>query len=103
MQVNSAVPGDVARAEGAPRSGAAAPAGTAGAAGPPAGGGIRTDHLDLSAEARIFSANQAVNATIESLDPRRADAIRANILNGAYDSVETAQRVARAILQSGDL
>lgn len=37
------------------------------------------------------------------LDPQRADQIRSSILSGAYNSLEMADHVARAVIRSGDL
>ncbi len=37
------------------------------------------------------------------LDSRRAGQIRSSMLSGAYNSVEMADQVARAVIRSGDL
>jgi hypothetical protein len=38
-----------------------------------------------------------------SLDPSRASHIRDRVLNGAYDTLEVVDAVARRLLDSGDL
>lgn len=50
----------------------------------------------------LASQGKAAESTT-SLDSRRADQIRSNILSGAYNSLETADQVARALVRSGDL
>lgn len=37
------------------------------------------------------------------LDPHRVDQIRSSILSGAYNSLDMADQVARAVIRSGDL
>ena len=44
-----------------------------------------------------------VHLTYDVLDPARAARIRGRILNGAYDTLEVVDAVARRLLDSGDL
>lgn len=59
----------------------------------------RTDSVQISPEARAMAAK----AEGGTLSPERVAEIRQKILQGAYDSTEVLQTVARRILGSGDL
>jgi anti-sigma28 factor (negative regulator of flagellin synthesis) len=67
----------------------------------PAAKATPRDSVQISAEGRARAAESVAEAP--GLSPERAEAIRAKILEGAYNTVEMADEVARRILQSGDL
>lgn len=68
---------------------------TATAAGTP----IRTDKVSISAIGKAMAANESA----EELDNERLGEIRRRISDGTYDSLEAVDRLARTILDSGDL
>jgi negative regulator of flagellin synthesis FlgM len=61
------------------------------------------DAVQIS-DAGFALAGDATTAPVaSSLDPARADQIRSKVLSGAYNSLEMADQVARAVIRSGDL
>lgn len=63
----------------------------------------RTDAVQISDAGLALSGDPASAPVASSLDPARADQIRSKILSGAYNSLEMADQVARAVIRSGDL
>ena len=61
------------------------------------------DAVQISDEGLALASQGTTTASTTSLDPQRADQIRSNILSGAYNSLEKADQVARAMIRSGDL
>jgi hypothetical protein len=61
------------------------------------------DAVQISDAGLALASDGADSRVDSSLDPRRADQIRSNILSGAYDTLEVADQVARAVMRSGDL
>ena len=61
------------------------------------------DAVQISGAGLALASQDTTAESTTSLDPQRADQIRSNILSGAYNSLETADQVARAIVRSGDL
>lgn len=59
---------------------------------------VRSDTVQLSAEARRLSAEQR-----DTLDPERVAELRQEVLNGAYMTLDRVDQVARRILSRGDL
>ncbi|MDB4917305.1 MAG: hypothetical protein JWM95_4949 [Gemmatimonadetes bacterium] len=59
-----------------------------------------TDTVQISDAGR---ARAAGDRTVSGLDPERVAQIRKNILDGAYNSLDVVDTVARRILESGDL
>ena len=62
----------------------------------------RTDKVSISDAGRALSARDGGTAGA-SLDPARASQIRGRVLNGAYDTLDVVDAVARRIVDSGDL
>ena len=66
----------------------------------------RGDKVEISEAARQLAAGGRVQEAAASpsvLTPERVAAIREKILNGAYNSVEVVDQVARKMLASGDI
>jgi anti-sigma28 factor (negative regulator of flagellin synthesis) len=61
------------------------------------------DAVQLSDAGLAMASKGAQQDPVTTLDPQRADSIRASILSGAYNSLEMADQVARAVIRSGDL
>jgi hypothetical protein len=61
------------------------------------------DAVELSAEGLAMANDANAGTASASLDPQRADQIRSKILAGAYNSLDMADQVARAVIRSGDL
>jgi hypothetical protein len=61
------------------------------------------DAVQLSDAGLALATSGTAKPAVSSLDPRRADHIRSSILSGAYNSLEMADQVARAVIRSGDL
>jgi anti-sigma28 factor (negative regulator of flagellin synthesis) len=61
------------------------------------------DAVQLSDAGLALASQGTSKEPIASLDPKRADQIRSSILSGAYNSLEMADQVARAVIRSGDL
>src|SRR5438067_736530 len=62
----------------------------------------KTDKVEISDAGRALAARDS-GAAASSVDPARAARIRGRILNGAYDTLEVVDAVARRLLDSGDL
>jgi hypothetical protein len=58
------------------------------------------DSVVISDAGRAMSAQ---DTQVTDLDPRQEAVIRQRIVDGAYDSLEIVDQVARRILESGDL
>ena len=61
------------------------------------------DAVQISDAGLALASQGTTTDSTTSLDPQRADQIRSNILSGAYNTLGTADQVARAIVRSGDL
>jgi hypothetical protein len=86
--IAGAAPVGEARAERSSGSQAAVPAAPA------------QDSVVISDAGRALSSK---DSSVADLDPRHEAAIRQRIVDGAYDSLEIVDQVARRILESGDL
>jgi hypothetical protein len=62
----------------------------------------RTDKVSISDAGRALAARDG-GPDGAVLDPNRASQIRDRVLNGAYDTLEVVDAVARRLLDSGDL
>jgi hypothetical protein len=62
----------------------------------------RSDKVQISDAGRALAARDG-DRTSTDLDPARAASVRQLVLNGAYDTVEVVDAVARRLLASGDL
>ena len=60
----------------------------------------RTDKVSISDAGRALAARDGGS---DPIDPSRASQIRDRVLNGAYDTLEVVDAVARRLLDSGDL
>jgi hypothetical protein len=70
---------------------------------PPTGSSSdRSDKVSISAAGRALAARDG-GADPAALDPARAGRVRDRVLNGAYDTLEVVDAVARRLLVSGDL
>ncbi len=64
----------------------------------------RADRIEISERAReLARSRDAEEAAGEELAPERAEVVRQRIRDGFYDSPDVMERVARALLESGDL
>ncbi len=61
------------------------------------------DAVQISDAGLALASDGAKATATSSLDPARADQIRSKVLSGAYNSLEMADQVARAVIRSGDL
>jgi anti-sigma28 factor (negative regulator of flagellin synthesis) len=61
------------------------------------------DAVQLSDAGLALASQGTTKDSAAPLDPQRADQIRSSILSGAYNSLEMADQVARAVIRSGDL
>jgi hypothetical protein len=61
----------------------------------------RVDQVQISDAGRALLSEPATQSS--TLDPDRAQDIRAKVLSGAYLTLDAADQVARAILRSGDV
>jgi len=61
------------------------------------------DAVQISDAGLALASDGASAPVASSLDPARADQIRSKVLSGAYNSLEMADQVARAVIRSGDL
>lgn len=107
MQVNK-VAGDVARTEAAQRTQQSGAAAAPQAAVEAISEVRRVDEVEISDAGRALAGagdtpDAATDLKASTLDPRRMDEIRSKILSGAYNSLEMADHVARALVRSGDL
>ena len=62
----------------------------------------RSDKVSISDAGRALAARDS-GPVSAGLDPARAERIRERVLNGAYDTLEVVDAVARRLLASGDL
>jgi hypothetical protein len=62
----------------------------------------RSDKVSISDAGRALAARDS-GPDGAGLDPSRASQIRDRVLNGAYDTLEVVDAVARRLLRSGDL
>jgi anti-sigma28 factor (negative regulator of flagellin synthesis) len=101
MYINSKL-GGVIRPEVAkpatPNTPAAKPEETSSRATPPKG----TDQVQISDAGRALAAREG-GAEASRLSPERVAELRQRVLDGAYNSVEVVDEVARRILSKGDL
>lgn len=58
----------------------------------------RSDSVQFSDIGRRLSASQA-----DSMDPERVQQLRAKVMEGAYNSLDMVEQVARRVLSSGDV
>jgi negative regulator of flagellin synthesis FlgM len=102
MQVNMP-PADIAGSEAVQRGAQSAP--VAPASVDPTSSVRRVDDVEISDAGRALSGNEASSdiETAVELDPRRTDELRSKILSGAFNSLEMADQVARAMIRSGDI
>jgi hypothetical protein len=64
----------------------------------------RGDGVQISdAGLALSSTDGAADGAVSGVDSRHADEIRSKILSGAYNTLEVADQVARALIRSGDL
>lgn len=61
-----------------------------------------SDNVEISGPGRAFTTRSHRTMSV-ALDPARASVIRGRNLNGAYDTLEIVDVVARRLLGSGDL
>ena len=103
MQVNK-IAGEIARTDALQRvhapSSAPAPAGVAsGEAATP-----RTDGVQISDTGRALASSTVPDEAVPTdIDALRANELRTKIFTGAYNALDSAEQVARAIIRSGDL
>jgi len=70
----------------------------------PAAAASRSDRVQISDAGRALAAQLEGPAGVrEGLSPDRVAQIRKQILEGAYNSVEVAEQVARRMLERGDI
>jgi anti-sigma28 factor (negative regulator of flagellin synthesis) len=62
-----------------------------------------SDAVQISDAGLALSAGGETQQSSSTLDSSRIDQIRSNILSGAYNSLESADKVARAVIRSSDL
>ena len=62
----------------------------------------RSDKVSISDAGRALAARDS-GPVSAGRDPARAERIRERVLNGAYDTLEVVDAVARRLLASGDL
>ena len=99
MHVNKTA-ADMLRTEALQRAqGSAAPQAPVDAVTP----GRPSDLVQISDAGLALSSGGETQQSSSTLDPARAEQILANILTGAYNSLESADQVARAVIRSGDL
>ena len=99
MHVNKTA-ADIIRADALQRAqGSAAPQAPVDPVAPARG----TDAVQISDAGLALASGSETQQTSSTLDPSRADQIRSNVLAGAYNSLESADQVARAVIRSGDL
>ena len=61
------------------------------------------DAVHISDAGLALAGDTTVRQPVSSLDSSRVDQIRSNILSGAYNSLEMADQVARAVIRSSAL
>jgi hypothetical protein len=69
----------------------------------PTGPVTRTDKVQISDAGRALAAQAAPEDSSAELSPERAAEIRQRILQGAYDSLDVVDQVARRMLAQGDI
>jgi len=70
----------------------------------PAAAASRSDQVQISDAGRALSAQvEGPGGAREALSPERVAKIRQRVLEGAYNSVEVVEEVARRMLQRGDI
>lgn len=104
MQVNQIV-GEIARTEAFQRvqapSSAPAPSGIA--PDEASVGGPRADDVHISDQGRaLASSTVSGDEAVSDIGALRANALRTKIFTGAYNTLDSAEQVARAIIRSGD-
>lgn len=99
MHVNK-IAADIVRTEALQRAqGSGAPQAAVDPIAPARG----VDAVQLSDAGLALATGGTTKPPVSTLDPSRADQIRSSILSGAYNSLEMADQVARAVIRSGDL
>ena len=63
----------------------------------------RTDSVEISSAGRALAGAESTEGGAPSLTPERLAELRQRVLEGAYNSVEIADQVARRILDRGDV
>jgi anti-sigma28 factor (negative regulator of flagellin synthesis) len=61
------------------------------------------DAVQISDAGLALATDGTAAKASSSMDPSRVEQIRSNILAGAYNSLGMADKVARAVIRSGDL
>ena len=61
------------------------------------------DAVEISDAGLALATGGTTGQAASALDPHRVEQIRARILSGAYNSLEMADQIARAVIRSGDL
>lgn len=103
MQVNTPQ-GEAARTDAAPRAQQGVVPVAAARDGGPTSDVRRADDVQISdAGLALSTTDGPADSAVSGVDPRRADEIRSKILSGAYNTLEVADQVARALIRSGDL
>lgn len=69
----------------------------------PIGPARPADAVQISDAGLALASQGASKDAATPLDSQRADQIRSSIVSGAYNSLEMADQVARAVIRSGDL
>lgn len=72
-------------------------------AGAPASRPSRTDSVEISSAGRALAGVDSNEESSSSLTPERLAELRQRVLEGAYNSVDLADQVARRILDRGDV
>ena len=76
----------------------------AGATAPAAPAGSRQDSVSISDAGRALAGDDTPAAQAKgSLTPERVDALRKKVLEGAYNSTQVVDAVAKRLLSSGDV
>jgi negative regulator of flagellin synthesis FlgM len=103
MHINPKHPGPISPETTRPSQPADAPENAQARPVAPAPGALeRSDKVEISDAGRALAA-RGDKADPAGLDPARAAHIRGRILNGAYDTLEVVDAVARRLLDLGDL
>ena len=99
MHVNK-IAADIIRTDALQRAqGSAAPQAAVDPVAPARG----TDAVQLSEAGLALATDGTAKPPVSTMDQTRVDQIRSSILSGAYNSLEMADQVARAVMRSGDL
>jgi len=70
--------------------------------GPSSSRPSRTDSVEISSAGRALAGVDSTEESSTSLTPERLAELRQRVLEGAYNSVDLADQVARRILDRGD-